>query len=69
MLDLSKINEFAERSACFMFQATFDEDLGVVHDRVSMMQSTVDVSIILAQWLYVIVIASLLYVSPEDKMT
>ncbi|KAK8731548.1 hypothetical protein OTU49_007365 [Cherax quadricarinatus] len=43
LLDLSKINEFAERTACFMFQATFAEDLGVIHSRISMLQTTIDV--------------------------
>lgn len=43
LLGLSKINEFAERSACFMFQATFAEDLGVIHGRISMLQTTIDV--------------------------
>ncbi|XP_068202042.1 uncharacterized protein [Palaemon carinicauda] len=40
LLDLSKVNEFAERSACFMFQATFAEELGIIHGRVDMMRST-----------------------------
>ncbi|XP_047493534.1 uncharacterized protein LOC125042112 [Penaeus chinensis] len=43
LLDLSKINEFAERTACFTFQATFNEELGVIHGRIHMLQSTIDV--------------------------
>ena len=39
------MNEFAERIACFMFQATFAEDLSLIHDRIDMMRKTVDVSI------------------------
>ncbi|KAK7066965.1 Fmn2p [Halocaridina rubra] len=42
LLDLSKINEFSERTACFMFQATFAEDLGLIHGRVNMMQTTIE---------------------------
>lgn len=45
LLDLSKINEFAERTACFMFQATFAEELEIIHNRNSMLHSTIDVSI------------------------
>ncbi|XP_064108611.1 uncharacterized protein LOC135216988 isoform X4 [Macrobrachium nipponense] len=40
LLDLSRINEFAERSACFMFQATFAEELDIIHGRVDMMRTT-----------------------------
>ncbi|XP_050687757.1 uncharacterized protein LOC126981101 isoform X3 [Eriocheir sinensis] len=42
LLDLSKINEFAERTACFMFQATFAEELEAVHGRNSMLHSTIE---------------------------
>ncbi|KAK8381898.1 hypothetical protein O3P69_015123 [Scylla paramamosain] len=42
LLDLSKINEFAERTACFMFQATFAEEVEIIHKRNSMLHSTID---------------------------
>lgn len=48
LLDLSKINEFAERTACFMFQATFAEDLGVIHGRCNMLHTTIDVSYVIS---------------------
>lgn len=45
LLDLSKINEFAERTACFMFQATFAEELEAIHGRNCMLHSTIEVSL------------------------
>merc|ERR1712106_641077 len=42
LLDLSGINEFADRIACFMFQATFEEDLSEIVDRITMLLTTIE---------------------------
>ncbi|KAG0726304.1 Formin-2 [Chionoecetes opilio] len=43
LLDLSKINEFAERTACFMFQATFAEEVENIHSRNEMLHSCIEI--------------------------
>ncbi|RXG70366.1 Formin-1 [Armadillidium vulgare] len=42
LLDLSKINQFADRIYCFMFRATFAEELHNIHGRLSLLLETIN---------------------------
>lgn len=47
LLGLSKMNQFVDRIYCFMFQATFAEELQAVHSRLSLLLDTINVRMFL----------------------